>query len=153
MPRSQCRLSHQYNSRANALAVRILTPSLPILAGLRYDAAMGIKTFLLALLFALGLSADVPTWSPGTVVSVVNRPARLMTPPYYAPSRIEYTVRIESTDYVAVQVRHLGETKAEKKPFAAGEAVETSKDGKSYLLLRSATTAQKRLRIVRVARH
>ena len=117
---------------------------------------MAIKTVLLALLFAMVLSADAPTWTSGTVVWVVNRPSRLVMagPKSFAsaPARVEYTVRIESTDYVLVQVRRLGGGRTQKKTFVTGEAVEISKDGKNYLFLRSATTDQKRLRIVRAVR-
>jgi hypothetical protein len=82
----------------------------------------------------------------------VNRPSRPLTTRYWAPAKVEYTVRIESTDYVVVQVRRLGDGQAQKKIFATGEAVEVSKDGKNYILLRSAATAQKRLRVVRAVR-
>jgi hypothetical protein len=106
---------------------------------------MGIKTALLVFLFTISLSAG---WTPGTVVSVATRTAQ-----YRVPAAVEYTVRIDSTEYVVEQTRHMFASQGPKEIFAIGEAVQLSQDGESYVLLRTSTIDKKRLRIVRVVRH
>src|SRR4051812_20826274 len=108
---------------------------------LRYDSAMGIKTVLLLLLFTLALSA---AWTPGTVVSVATRPAR-----YRVPAAVEYTVRIDSAEYVVEQTRRPFASEMPKEIFAPGEAVQLSQDGEDHVLLRKSAIDRKRLRIVR----
>jgi len=110
--------------------------------------AMGIKTVLPPLLFALTVSAYAPIWTAATVVSVSNRPAR-----YRVPAAVEYTVRIDNTEYVVEQARRPFSSQGPKEMFAPGEAVELTQDGEDHVFLRKGATDQKRFRIVRVVRH
>ena len=110
---------------------------------------MGMKAVLLALLFALGLSAEAPTWTAGTVVSVANRAARYRV----SSAAVEYTVRIDNTEYVVEQARRPFSSQGPKEIFAPGEAVQLKRDGEDHVLLRKGATDEKRLRIVRVIRH
>jgi len=105
---------------------------------------MGIKTVLLALLFTLALSAQ---WTPGTVVSVASRAAR-----YRVPAAVEYTVRIDSTEYIVEQTRRPFSSQGPKEIFAPGETVQLTRDGEDYVLLRKGATDKKRFRVVRVVR-